>query len=181
MGLLVVFSGCLFDTREATPPGGGESSSWQVPTVPSRVFLNLESGLEERTGTNYTRSLNTVFTFVPLPQDEQNPTLAGKFVNWNVTVENAVVDRIVSESSEITVTFDNITQIRDQNPFADFQVHYMLTIVSNTVPRDTTDYRGTAQFDMQDGSKGWQLIRWEDIQPDSGFATWGFLRGTLRP
>ena len=177
---LPLVSGCIFDTREADPPADSETA-WQVPTVPSRVFINMRTGLEDLTGVNYNRSIQDVFTFVPLPQDANNPTLIGKFDNWTRDVEVQVVERIVSEASEITVSFDNTTQIFDQNPFANFQGDYTLTIVSNTIPPDTTTYKGKAQFDMRDGSKGWQLIRWEDIESEPGFATWGFLRGTLRP
>jgi hypothetical protein len=45
---------------------------------------------------------------------------------------------------------------------------------------DTTFYKGKAEFRMQDGSKGWQLIQWQDIERSTGFASWGYLRGTLR-
>ncbi len=169
-------TGCLFDTRDAQDPATG--STWQVPTVPQRVFLNMESGLEDLSGVNYTRSLHDNFTFVPLPEDAANPTLAGKFDNWTRAVEEDVVNRMVSESSSIEVSFTNRLQIRDQNPFADFQADYLLILFSNSLPVDTA--RGKAQFDMQDGSKGWQLTRWEDIERVSGFATWGFLRGSLR-
>ncbi|MFQ5511236.1 MAG: hypothetical protein ACE5EO_05250 [Candidatus Krumholzibacteriia bacterium] len=172
-------AGCLFDTRDAEDPGGN-TSSWEVPTVPSRVFLNMESGLEERTGVNYERSLHDVFTFVPLPEDAANPTLAGKFDNWTADVEKTVVNRLTSESSSIEVSFTNREQIRDQNPFADFRMDYELIVASNTLPPDTVIYRGKAQLDMQQGSKGWQLVRWEDIERVSGFASWGFLRGSLR-
>ena len=143
------------------------------------MFLNLASGLEDLSGVNYTRSLHDNFTFVPGPEDAANPTLAGKFDNWTRTVEENVVNRVVAESSSIEVSFTNRLQIRDQNPFADFQADYLLILFSNSLPVDTV--RGKAQFDMQDGSKGWQLTRWEDIERVSGFATWGFLRGSLRP
>jgi hypothetical protein len=174
LGLL---SGCLFDTRDAEDPGASPST-WQVPSVPTRVFLNMASGLEELTGVNYTRSIHDNFTFVPLPEDANNPTLAGKFDNWTADVEKNVVNRLTSESSSMQVSFTNRQQIRDQNPFADFRVDYELIVTSPAAPPDTI--RGKAQFDMQDGSKGWQLVRWEDIERVSGFATWGFLRGSLR-
>jgi hypothetical protein len=169
----------IFETRDAAVPGG-PGSCWQVPTVPSRVFLNLKSGLEELTGVNYNRSINDVFTFEPLPEDANNPTLEGKFDNWTADVEKDVVNRLVSQSSAIVVTFSNQVPIRDQSPFADFQADYELVVVTNTVPVDSQTYKGKAQIDMEEGSKGWQLVRWVDIERVSGFASWGFLRGTLR-
>ena len=73
-----------------------------------------------------------------------------------------------------------MTSIRDQSPFADFQGDYEMFVVFASVPPDTQTYKGRAQFDMIEGSKGWQLVRWVDIERSTGFASWGFLRGTLR-
>ena len=95
-------------------------------------------------------------------------------------VEKDVINRLVAQSTSIVVTFSNRDPIRDQSPFADFFADYELLVVTNTVPVDSQTYRGRAQFDMEEGSKGWQLVRWVDIEPVSGFASWGFLRGTLR-
>ena len=91
-------TGCeVFDVREAEKPGSG-GSPWQVPDIPARVFVNMRTGLEDRTGVNYGRSLDDAFTFVPLPEDLSNPALGGKFDNWTIDVENAVTDRLVAES-----------------------------------------------------------------------------------
>lgn len=177
--LVMAASGCsVFDVRDAQAPGSG-GSSWQVPDIPSAVFVNMRTGLEDRTGANYYRSLTDGFTFVPLPEDASNPALAGKFDNWTIDVERQVTDRLLAESVSISVRFTSITQIRDQAPFADFQADYELVTTLAAGGTEET-YKGKAQFDMQEGSKGWQLIRWVDIERVSGFATWGFLRGTLR-
>jgi hypothetical protein len=176
---LGALTGCIFDTRDAEPPGG-PGSTWVVPSVPSQVFTNMRNGLEDHTGVNYKRSIEDIFTFVPLPEDLNNPTLIGAFDNWTADVEKEVVDKLLANASNIEVSFTNIDPIFDQTPFANFRVDYSLRVVDNSLPPDTTFYKGKAQFDMRDGSKGWQLIRWEDIERVSGFATWGFLRGTLR-
>ncbi len=182
VALLLVMTGltgCIFDTRESEVPGGA-GSTWVVPILPSQVYTNMRNGLEDLTGDNYKRSIEDIFTFVPLPEDLNNPTLIGAFDNWTADVEKEVVDKLLADASNIDVSFTNIEQIFDQSPFANFRVDYSLRVLDNTVPPDTTFYKGKAQFDMHDGSKGWQLIRWEDIERVSGFATWGFLRGTLR-
>ena len=179
LAIIGLASGCsVFDVRDAEAPGG-EGSNWQVPDVPQAVFVNMQTGLEDLTGVNYTRSLNDPFTFVPLQEDLQNPSLAGKFVDWTIEVETQVTERLVAESSAIAVIFTNITQIRDQSPFADFQADYELKVTSTATGQEII-YKAKAQFDMQEGSKGWQLVRWVDIERVSGFASWGFLRGSLR-
>jgi hypothetical protein len=176
---LSALSACsVFDTREADAPGG-EGTTWQVPSVPSRVFINLRTGLEELNGVNYVRSIGDVFTFVPLPVDEGAQDLQGKFVDWTKAVEEDVVNRLVAESAELTVSFD-FTQIRDENPFADFDVDYILMQRLLTAPQDTIQYRGKARLEMRDGSGGWQIIKWTDIEEVEGFETWGRKRGELR-
>jgi hypothetical protein len=175
--LLFMVTGCIFDTREANPPGG-EGSTWQVPDFPSKVFINMKSGLEELTGTNYERSLDASFTFVPLPEDANQ--LPGAFDNWTAEVEMQVVRRLLADASKITVDFTDLEQILSQTGFADFQGFYDLTIIDRSTPPDTTQYKGKAQFNFQEGSKGWQIVRWEDIEFVTDFATWGFLRGSRR-
>jgi hypothetical protein len=185
MRVVVVFvvlgaSACdVFETRTAEAPGG-EGSTWLVPNVPSRVFLNMQSGLEELTGTNYVRSIQDGFTFEPLPEDA-NQFPPGHFDDWNADVEKEFTDRLVAQAFLITAAFTNLDPIRDQSPFADFQGDYELFVVFATVPPDTQTYKGRAQFDTVEGSKGWQLVRWVDIERAEGFASWGFLRGTLKP
>ena len=168
--------GCIFETREPIPPGSG-SSSWLTPDFPDKIFANLKSGLEELDGENYNRSLNDIFTFVPLPDDvDQFP--AGTYGNWTAEVEKTVVQGIVSDASAISVAFDNLTQTISQGQNAQFESDYTLT-VTNAISGVET-FKGKARLDMLNGSKGWELIRWEDIERVSGFATWGFLRGRIR-
>lgn len=184
MGVAVVLllsagEGCIFEVRDAEPPSS--NTTWLVPDDPQRVFQNMENGLEDLTGVNYTRSLNDAFTFSPTVEDSLNPTLAGKFVNWNLAVETEVTEIILSEASKLTVAFTERDQIFDSSLEVKFKVRYSLEVVTNTVPADTVTYKGRAQFDMLNGSKGWQLVRWRDEERESGFATWGFLRGARRP
>jgi hypothetical protein len=178
MVTVAALSGCIFDTREAESPDDQEGSTWVVPLSPNNVFTNMRNGLEDLRGVNYKRSIQDVFTFIPLPEDFNNPTLAGAFDNWTADVEKEVVDRLLADATDIEVDFNNIQQIFDQTPFAYFNVDYELRVIDTSV--DTTFYKGKAEFRMQDGSKGWQLIQWQDIERSTGFASWGFLRGTLR-
>lgn len=177
--MLSAATGCIFEVREADPPARG--STWLVPDDPQRVFQNMESGLEDLTGVNYGRSLNDAFVFSPTLEDSLNPTLAGKFVNWTVDVEKEVTDLILSEARSLTVAFTEREQIFSSSVEVKFKVRYELTITTNTAPPDTVTYKGRGQFDMVNGSKGWQLNRWKEEEREIGFATWGFLRGSRRP
>ncbi len=179
-GLVAVaaLSGCILDTRDAEPPDEGTGSTWVVPNTPHNVFTNMRNGLEDLSGVNYKKSIQDVFTFVPLPEDLNNPTLAGAFDNWTADVEKEVTDRLLADAMDIEVSFTNIEQIFDQTPFAYFNLDYELRLIDTSA--DTTFYKAKAEFRMQDGSKGWQLIRWHDIERSTGFASWGFLRGTRR-
>jgi len=181
IAVMVTLSACgIFDTREAES-GDGAPSSWQVPTVPNLVFINMQTGLQELDGVNYTRSIADDFTFVPHPDDASDQSFPpGHYDNWTRQNEVDVVNRLVGESTALTLTWSNQVLIRDENPFADYTADYELEQITLTVPPDTIVYRGKAQIDMRDGSKGWQVVRWEDIEVVPPDRTWGYLRGLLK-
>ncbi|MBI4720352.1 MAG: hypothetical protein HY770_03840 [Chitinivibrionia bacterium] len=150
-------------------------SSWIVPDHPTKVFVNMKSGLESLTGSNYEKSLNTGFLFVALPADEnQFPALVG----WTRANELEVLSNIIGDASKITCEFTGLTPKQQDISFAQYEGSYNLTII-NKAPQDTTVYRAKALFDLREGSKGWELVKWEDTITSPGYATWGFLRGLL--
>lgn len=169
-------TGCIFEVRDAAPPDSG--STWVVPDDPQRVFQNMKTGLEDRTGANYFRSLNDAFAFNPTATDSvtQPP---GTYDNWTVDVEKDVTDNILANASTVVVNFTDRVQIQDTSVEVKFDLRYEL-ILTDAISGTDTSYKGAAQFTMVNGSKGWQLSRWRDTEAESGFATWGFLRGTNR-
>jgi hypothetical protein len=175
--MLSASTGCIFEVREADPPQSG--STWVVPDDPQRVFTNMKTGLEDLTGVNYLRSLNETFTFSPTTEDSLSLP-PGTFVGWNYAVEEEVTNIILSEISDLSVSFTEREQIFGSGNEAKFKVRYQLTITDAT-SGDAVTYKGRAQFDMVNGSKGWQLVYWRDEEREVGFATWGFLRGAKRP
>ena len=171
-----VLSGCIFETRTPEPPGS-DTSSWVTPEVSSTVFQNMKTGLEELDGINYNRSLNELFTFIPLPDDvSQFPQ--GTFENWTADVEKLVVEGIVSGATAISVSFEIVKQTIDQSELAQYEANYTLTLTDVAAQEET--FKGKGRFDITRSSRGWELVRWEDIERVSGFATWGFLRGRTR-
>ena len=175
--LLAASVGCgVFEPREAETPGTG-GTPWVSPQVPSQVFLNLESGLEDLTGVNYEKSLGDAFTFIPLPTDLDALGEAA-FANWTKAVEVDVTQKILADATKLTVSFINPQQIRNEADFADFRAPYELIVTHTRGEVDT--FKAVAQFDMQRLGQGWSLIRWTDQEGVEGFSTWGYLRGTTR-
>lgn len=168
--------GCdIFDTRDAETPGTG-GTPWVPPTLPVQVFLNLESGLEDRTGSNYERSLADAFTFVPAAADVDK--LGSEvYQDWTKTVEVEVTETILNDCAAIAVVFVK-TQIRDEADYAEFRVTYEMDVTWSRGESET--FKGVAQFDLQRLAGNWQLIRWTDQEGVEGFATWGYLRGETR-
>jgi hypothetical protein len=171
-----LLAGCIFTPRDAQAPGDDTGSSWIVPDNPTKVFVNMTSGLESLSGTNYEKSIGAAFTFIPLPSDEGQ--FPGVFDGWNKTREVETMNTIIGDSKTLVVVFSNLTQIGGSTSFAQYEGRYELSIVNKTAP-DTLVYKGKARFDLQEGSKGWEMTRWEDFESVAGFASWGFLRGTL--
>jgi len=164
--------------RDAESPGG-EGSTWEPPDVPTKVFSNLETGLEDLTGVNYERSLHPNFTFKPLPEDESQfpPDV---FANWSVDDEKDALQKLLAGSAVISVRFITPTQTEGSATTARFRAPYELEATDKQVPPEKTTYKGTAHFDFERTGSGWQLVGWEDIERVEGFATWGFLRGRLK-
>ena len=175
--LLVVCSGCLFETRPAGDPGENPPT-WVPPDNPAVVFANLTTGLEDRTGVNYTRSLEAGFSFSPLLEDSLEQSLQGQFDDWDRAVEEDVTNRLVSDADSIGVTFSQSFEISEAD-FARFRVEYELIVVASADGSRKT-YKGVAELDTIRGSRGWELSHWRDTEKVAGFSTWGFLRGSLR-
>lgn len=173
-----VAPGCVFEPRDAEAPGTDSGSTWEPANVPSKVFINLRTGVEDLTGANYERSLNPNFTFIPTPEDENQ---LGKevFENWDVDVEKQVLQKTLGDASIAEVSFVNPSNLLGTSTTATFKSPYILKL-TNATTGDVNEFQGVAEYDMVKVSSGWQLLQWRDIEFVEGFATWGFLRGNNR-
>ncbi len=175
--------GCIFEPRTPETPGGGtELYPWIVPNSSKDVFVNLKSGLASNLDSNYERSLDPAFTFVP-SADAEN-IYPGGFADWTKTVELAVLARIktlyLGERSvqfgdaNMTFTYEN-----EQVGLATYEGTYTITLsIGDGSP--AVVYAGIAKFTIVQGTQGWVLSKWEDIQPSGANPTSGILRGALR-
>jgi hypothetical protein len=174
---LVFASGCLFEPREANDPDSG--STWIKPDFPNKVFANMETGLEDLSGGNYERSIGDEFTFLPLPGDlaQLGPEA---YANWDAETEESVLQKLLGEASKIEVTFDGLREVSNQGDLVQMEASYSLELTLIDDPSSTETYKGKARYDFLNGSKGYELVKWEDIEAELGFPTWGYLRGILR-
>jgi hypothetical protein len=174
---LVLATGCLFEPREANIPDSG--STWIKPDFPNKVLVNMETGLEDLSGGNYERSIGDSFTFIPLPGDiaQLGPEA---YAEWNAEVEISVVQKMLGEASKVEVLFSGLKQVNQQGDLYQYDAEYSLTITPINDPSGLEIYKGKARFDFLNGSKGYELVKWEDIEAVLGFPTWGYYRGILR-
>lgn len=187
-GLLILATiaseGCIFEPRTAEPPGGEtEQCPWVVPNMPKDAFINLQSGLACNLNSNYERSLDPAFTFIPSADAEA--IYPGKFDGWNKEIELDVLTRIKTYYvGERSVQFGdanlNFTVEDEQVGLAIYEGPYTITLnIGDGSPAAV--YSGIARFTIVQGTQGWVMSIWEDIQPNSNNPTSGFLRGALRP
>jgi hypothetical protein len=180
--ILVSGGGCLFEPRQPEAPLSEEEGTWVVPKTPKDVFLNLVTGLSSPGNSNYERSLAEEFTFIPRNQDRvQFPD--GTFDDWTKDVEMEVVTRIKGDYQG-----DRTAQFGDENGqfpkedvqvgWAEFEGPYSWTLERGDGTEDV--YAGTARFFLQEGTSGWVLVKWEDVDVIGTFPTSGNLRGTFR-
>ena len=173
---LLGLTGCLFEPREAQQPGGG--SNWISPDQPDKVFTNMITGLEGLSGGNYEKSIGEEFEFIALPGDQANFP-GGELDNWTRGVEIDAMRKLLGQSSKISLDFTGVTPISSSGDVSQYRADYSLTVTYSSNPDNPEVYQAKAHFDFKLGSKGYMLIKWEDIEVLEG-ATWGYLRGTLR-
>lgn len=181
---LVIFQSCgVLEPREAQQPEQGTDPLWIVPNNPKDVFLNLKSGFASTKDSNYDRSLDPTFTFVPMDRD-LNQFPPAVFQNWTKEVELQVLRTIkgtfpsarsirFGTGADMVFTKEDIEVGR-----AYFEGPYMILLQSAPAPVDT--FAGIARFTVVQGSQGWVLTAWQDLDVNGSFSTSGWLRGTYR-
>jgi len=176
--------GCIFEPRTPETPGGGtDLYPWIVPNRPKDVFVNLKSGLASNLDSNYERSLDPAFTFIP-SADAEAIYPPERFEGWTKTIELDVLVRIKTNYlGERSVQFGdenlNFTIENEQVGLATYEGTYTITLnVGDGSP--ALIYAGIAKFTIVQGTQGWVLSIWEDIQPSGTNPTSGILRGALR-
>jgi hypothetical protein len=183
LALLVAGGGCIFEPRDPQPPLGGDEGSWIVPNTPKDVFLNLVTGLSSPGNSNYERSLADGFTFVPRSQDmSQFPP--GTFDGWTKEVEMEVITRIKGDyqggrEASFGDGNGNFPKEDVQVGQAEFEGPYEWTLDRGDGSEPEV-YSGTARFFLEQGTAGWILVKWEDIDVIGTYPTSGNLRGTFR-
>lgn len=183
LAALLAGGGCLFEPRQAEPPLDETEGDWVVPKTPKDVFLNLVTGMASAGNSNYERSLAETFTFTPRDQDRlQFPD--GTFDDWTKGVEMDVLTRIKGDyQGERTATYGdengNFPKEDIQIGWAEFEGPYSWTLELGD-GSDPEIYSGTARFYLEEGTSGWILVRWEDVDVIDSYPTSGNLRGTFR-
>jgi hypothetical protein len=181
--VMIAQSGCIFEPREPEKPTTGDQYPWVTPNNPKDVFLNLKSGLAANVDSNYDRSLDPTFTFIPTDQDLTNLG-ADKFANWTKAVELSWL-ATVKTIYPGTRTFQfgdangNFGYEDIETGKATFEGVYAMTLDRGGAGAKEV-YAGTARFVIVRGSTGWVLTEWTDLASNGTEPTSGYLRGTLR-
>lgn len=173
-----VAGGCIFEPREPEEPGV-EKEPWITPNQAEDVFLNLASGLRASSNSNYERSLDVAFVFLPHPQDESQ--FGSIYDGWNKEREMRFLNRIKGE-------FPGLREIRfgdasgswderiEETGRIVFRGEYRIEAVNGAGVTET--FSAKAEFEIVSGSQGWVLSSWEDYELISPFPSAGAMRGT---
>jgi hypothetical protein len=177
---VLLFTSCLFDTRDAHPPTTGTGGGCILDS-PERAFVCMTQALENQLSGDYERSLSEHFVFTPTPADalDDNFTGTGVYDNWDKKKEMDVLRLLFDDSNLTIVDFGTPTRVQNQNTFVQWEVSYALKVVTVAAPTDTTIYKGVAHIDVKNENGNWRVTSWDEIETVSGFSTWGFLRGIL--
>lgn len=176
-------SGCIFSPREPEQPSSGEQDNWILPNTPKDVFINLQSGFASSKNSNYERSLDATFEFLPRTEDEAN---LGQdvFEGWNKDIELQWITRVKGDYPGTRSL--HFGDENGQFPIEDIQVGqatfegpYVMVLDSGDGSGAET-YAGIARFKIVHGSTGWVMTLWQDLDINGNFPTSGYLRGTMR-
>jgi hypothetical protein len=182
MLILISSHGCIFEPRKAEQPGGGTEDKWIVPNAAKDVFVNLKSGFASKNNSNYDRSLDPAFVFVPRTEDVANLP-SGALDDWTKQVELDFLTRLKGEYPKArNIQFGdadgNFEKENVEVGRAVFEGSYIMTLDPGDGVVQT--YAGIARFTVVNGTQGWVLVSWEDLDVNGNHSTAGYLRGRLR-
>jgi hypothetical protein len=183
LATVLLFTSCLFDSRDALPPGGVGGGSACVLDTPEQAFTCMTKALKAHKDADYERTLSENFVFSPTLSDSLDGTFTGTpvYVGWDKAVEMDVLRRMLSDAPDYTiVNFGAPSRLIDKNTFVRWNVSYSLRVVNAVAPTDTATYKGVAHIDVKNENGNWRVTFWDEVETVAGFSTWGFLRGTLR-
>jgi hypothetical protein len=180
LAALLMGSSCIFDTRDAKPPGT-QTTACTLET-PEKAFLCMTGALQKQQDADYERSLSGDFVFSPTQTDslDQNFTGIPVYDGWTKEVEMDVLGVLFGDAQSTIVDFGTPAPLINKSTFVRYSVSYSLEVVTVAAPTDTTRYEGVAQIDVRNEGGNWRVTFWNEVETVEGSRTWGYLRGILR-
>jgi hypothetical protein len=177
---LLALGACLFDTRDAQPPGN--ASGGCVLDSPQKAFVCMANALSAKQDGDYERSLSEDFFFSPTTADSLDLAFTGQcpYAGWTKQVEIDVLQLLLSDGEQITWDYGTPSPIINKNTFVRFEVNYRLLVRFAATPTDTTIFSAKAWIDVENESGNWRVTSWREQQTVPGFSTWGYKRGIDR-
>ncbi|MCY4159674.1 MAG: hypothetical protein OXE92_06130 [Bacteroidetes bacterium] len=161
IGLIVLSSCDIFGAREPEPPAG-EAGTWLQPVAPDLVIENLRAAVRELNATNYRRSIDPEFEFVPTAEAyAQSPD---QWDNWNRSQENGYFITVAEASRGSS---GNILRLEDPNTeFSDTEyildAHYVL-VINHGSQQVADTLQGRLVWVITKKTDGlWTLLKWND-------------------
>lgn len=178
---MLLWTACIFDTRDPNPPAVGGGGGCTLDT-PQKAFVCMAGALARLQDGDYERSISQNFVFYPTTADSLDQNFLGSCVynSWTKTVEMDVLELLLADSEQVTWDYGTPVVKINENTYVKFEVTYSLLVRSVAAPTDTTFYRGIAYIDVRNESGNWRVTQWDETQTVAGSSTWGYLRGILR-
>ena len=182
--MMTVSSACLLEPRTAEKPTGTDQYPWVAPNVYANVLQNLATGFASNVDSNYQRSLDeATFAFHPTFTDSVSLP-PGRFDNWNKAVELSWLRRIKGDyvgarDLHFGDANGNFTSKIEQVNRVILEGEYAISL-ERTPGAVKEVYAGIARFTLIQGSQGWVISEWTDLEASGANPTAGYLRGTFR-
>jgi len=142
---------------------------------PDSVTYQIQVGIATGSFTSYMNAFAPDFVFNPDAVDSISLTtqIPNVFDNWNYTVEQQAMQRVLDHFANRSVVFIQGDSIPQGSDFVTVEQFYELFL-------DNERYHGRADFDMRLDSGAWRISRWRDFRSTDPDTTWGILKGMNR-
>ncbi len=170
--------GCLFQPRDAEPPGEKPPVPFVQPTAPEIALANMKKSLEAKYVLNYKNSFGEGELLMEMDPGEY--VIAGgenPFSSWTREQEAERMQAVISsmgETTELVITWDPdyLSKWRSGDNFYE-DLEYQLVFTDGQVVRS---YAGRVNLYFEQVGANYYVVRWNDEIASGSTRTWCALR-----
>ena len=183
----VLLTGCLFEPREAEPPGTGVQIDYLPKSSPANVWTNLEKSLQATHSPGWEDNISQdEFRYIP-DDDARAQFPPDTFLGWDRSREVNFINNFYNSGVSIVAKMSEDGFLFPSPSGGEMTVEDIVYDLNVTNDQDgsVVRYRGKCDVIFRLEANFWYIYEWRDLQgesdPGSGqlLSTMGVLRGNF--